>query len=64
MLGARCGLEVSETVCTEHRNPEETEEVITSGLFKDVSNSGVLMQLVRMESKPCSKSAIAWSRNE
>ena len=64
MLGASCSLEVSETVLSEQRNPEEMEEVMTSDSLKGVSNSSVLMELVRMESKPCSKSASDWSRNE
>ena len=64
MPGASCSLEVSEIVLTKWRNPEETEDVMASGSSKDVSNSGVLMESVRMESKPCSKSATAWSRKE
>ena len=64
MLGARCGLEVSETVLTKWRNPEEAEEVVTSGSFKDASKSDVLMESVIMKSKSCSKSATLWSRNE
>ena len=49
---------------TEWTNPEETEEVITSGSSRNVSNFGVLMESVRMKSKPCSKSETPWSRNE
>ena len=64
MLGASCGLELSEIVVTEQRNLEETEDVKASGSSKDVSNSGVSMELVRMESKPCLKSAMAWFRKE
>ena len=64
MLGASCGLKVSETVLTKQRNHEETEEIIMSSSSKDVSNSGVLMESLRMEFKPCSKSATAESRNE
>ena len=64
MLGASCGLEVSEIVLTEWRNQEETEDVMASASSKDVSNSGVSMESVRMESKPYSKSATAWSRKE
>ena len=56
MLEATFGLEVSETILTKHRYPDETEEVITS---KDVSNSGVWKESVRTESKPCSKSTSA-----
>ena len=64
MLGASCSLEASEIVLIEWRNPEETEDVMASGSSKDVSNSSVLRESVRMESKPCSKSATAWSRKE
>ena len=44
MLVVSCGLEVSETVITWQRNPKETEEVMTLGSSKDVSNSGVPME--------------------
>ena len=57
MLGASCGLELSERVQTKWRNPEETEEdVMASGSSREVSNSSVLSESVRMESKPCLKS--------
>ena len=60
MLEASCGLELSERVLTEQRNQEETEEDVTaSGSSGEVSNSGVLSESVRMESKPCVKSATA-----
>ena len=61
---ACCGLEASEIVLTKRRNPEETEDVMASDSSKDVSNSSVSMESVRMESKPCSKSATAWSKKE
>ena len=64
MLGASCSLEVSERVLTEHRNPVETNEVMTTGSSNDVSHSGVSVQSVKMESRPCTKSATAWSRKE
>ena len=64
MLGASCSLELSERVLTKQRNPEETEDGMASGSSKEASNSGVSRELVRMESKPCSKSAMAWSRKE
>ena len=64
MLGASCSLEESETVLTEWRNPDETEEVMPSGLSNNVSNSGVSMISMRMESKLCSMSATAWSIKE
>ena len=63
MLGASCGLEESETVLSEGRNPKETE-VMTSGSAKDVSNSCFSKESVMKESKPCSKSANAWPGNE
>ena len=59
MLGAICGLELSERVLTEQRNPEETEDVMTSVSSREASNSGVSSESVRMESKPCSKLATA-----
>ena len=62
MLG--CGLELLERVLTEWRNPEEMEDVMVSGSSKDVSNSGVSRESVRMKSKPCSKPATAWFRKE
>ena len=64
MLEASCGLEVSEIVLTQQRNHEDTEDVMALGSPKDVSNSGVSIKLVRMESKCFSKSAIEWSRKE
>ena len=64
MLGASCSLEDSETVLAGQRNPEEMEEVMTSGSSKDVSNSGILMESVRMEPNPSSKSTTAWSRSK
>ena len=64
MLGASCSLEVSEIVQTEQRNPEETEDVMASGSSKEESNSDISMESVRMKSKPCSKSATAWSRKQ
>ena len=56
MLGASCGLEVSEIVLTEHREPKETELGMTSASSKDASISCVLMDHERIESKPCSVS--------
>ena len=53
MLGASCSLELLEIVLTKWRNPEVTEKVMALGSSKDVSNPGALMELVRMESKPC-----------
>ena len=58
MPGASCSLELSERVLTEQENSEDTEDVMTQGSSKDVSNS-IVSGLVKMESKPCSKSAIA-----
>ena len=62
MLGASCGLELSERILIEQRNPEETEDVLVSGSSKEVSNSSVSSESVRMKSKPCLKSATAWSK--
>ena len=62
MLGASCSLKLPVIVLTEQRNQKETEDVMASGSSKDVSNSGVSMESVRMESKPCSESATAWSK--
>ena len=41
MLGASCGLELSERILTKQRNPEETEDGMASGSSKEASNSGV-----------------------
>ena len=59
MLGASGSLELSERVLTEQSNPEETEEIMASGSSREVSYSGVSSESVRMESNPCSKSAMA-----
>ena len=57
-------LELSERVLIKCRKPEENEEVMTSGSSKDACSSGVSIISVRMESRPCSKSATAWSKKE
>ena len=49
---------------TKQRNLKETDAVMASGSSKDVSNSGVSMESVRMEPKPSSKSVTAWSRKD
>ena len=59
MLGASCGLELSERVLIKQRKPEETEDVVASDSSKEVYNSGVSREELRMESKPCSMSATA-----
>ena len=64
ILGASCSLEVPEMVVTEYKNPDETEETTTSGSSNDVYSSSISMESVRMESRPCSKSATPWSRKE
>ena len=64
MLEASCGLELSEWVLTEHRNPEETKEGMASASPKDASSSGLSTESVRIESRPCTKSLTAWSNNE
>ena len=63
MLGASCGFELSQRVLTEQRNPEETEEVMASGSSREVSNSSVPSESVRMESHPCLKSATVPGEN-
>ena len=47
MLGASCGLELSERILTEQRKPEKAEEVMAPGSSKEVSNSGVSRDSVR-----------------
>ena len=64
MQGPSCGLDLLQIVCTKHRNPEQNYEVMTSGSSNDMSNSSVLRESVRIEFKPCSKSATIWPRNE
>ena len=54
MPGAWCSLEVSEMVLTKCRNTDETNEVTTFGSSNDTSSASVSMELVRMESRPCS----------
>ena len=49
LLVESCSLELSAV----HMNPKETEEVIASDSSKDASSSGVSMESVRMESRPC-----------
>ena len=49
---------------TEWRNPEETEDEMATGSSKEVHNSVVSNETVRMESKPCSKSTTAISKKE
>ena len=62
MSRASCSLEVSEMLLTEYKNPDETNEGTPSDSSNDASS--VLVELMRMESRPCSKSATAWSRKE
>ena len=59
MQKASCGLEVSEMVLTEHKILDETDEGTPSGSSNDASSSSVWTELVRMKSRPCSKSATA-----
>ena len=47
---------------TDCRNPEETKETIAWALPKDTSNSSILMESVKMESRQCWKSASAQSK--
>ena len=46
---------VIKKMINKHSNPEETEEVVTSG-SKDASSSSTLIKAVRIEPRPCSKS--------
>ena len=62
MLEASCSLELSDIVLTKCRNVEETEEGMTSASSKDASSSAVLPDYVRIVSRPCSKSSMAWSK--
>ena len=62
MLGASCGLEVSETVLTKQRKSEETEKGMASASSGDASSPGVLTQSLGAESRQCSKSSTTWSK--
>ena len=64
MLEASYGLELSEGVLTEQRNPDESNEETTSGSSNNASSSGVSIESMRMESRPHSKSSTTWSRKE
>ena len=64
MQGTNCGLELSKRVITSHRNPEETEEAMASGLSEVACSSSVLMEQMRTEFGPYSKSSTLWSNNE
>ena len=46
-------------VLTEHKNPEEAEDVMISGSSMDASSSGVSVESVGMESRACLMSASA-----
>ena len=56
MLNESCSLEVSEIVLTKHGKLGETEKGMDFATSKDAISSGVLIELVRRESRPCSKS--------
>ena len=64
MLGASCDLEILEMGLIEHRHPAKTEETKVSASSDDAFSSGVLIESVRMESRPCSKSSTPWSNKE
>ena len=64
MLGASTGLEVSEMVLTKCRNPDESDEVTTWGSSNEATTLSVSMEPGRMESRPYSEFAAAWSRKE
>ena len=51
MPGASYSLELSEMVQNEHRNPEETEDVMISGSSENASRSSVLTESVWIESR-------------
>ena len=57
MLGASCSLEVSETVLTKHKKPEETEEGMATASSREASISGKSVESVRIESRLCLKSS-------
>ena len=47
---------------TKCKSPEEIEEGMASALSKDAFSSSTSIALVRMESRPCLKSATVWSK--
>ena len=51
-------------VKTKQRNHKETQEGMKSVSSKETSSSNVSKGSVRMESRPCSKAATAWSIKE
>ena len=64
MLEASCSLELSEMVVTNHRDHEEAKEGMTSASSKKHLIFDMLMESMRTESRPCSKSSTAWSKKE
>ena len=64
MLGTSYGLELSKRLLNEHRNPEETEEIIASSSLKDESHSSVLIDLGRKVLGTCSKFSTTWSKKK
>ena len=58
---ASCSLEISKMILIKHRNPVLTEESMVSASQKDASSSSVLMESMKMKSRLCLKSSIAWS---
>ena len=63
MLGVISGLELPQILLTERRNSGDTEEETESDLSNDTSNSGVLMESMKIESRPCLKSSTSLSGN-
>ena len=57
MLGTSCHLEISELLLIGYRNPDEADEGPVSASLEDGSSCGVSIELVRMESRPCSESS-------
>ena len=62
MLGTSYSLEVPETVLSEESL--QTEKSMASAFSRGLSMSGVLMEYVRIESGPCTKSSTARSKKE
>ena len=55
ILGASCNLEFLEWVLTKDRKPKETEEGMAAASSKTTSSSGMSIESMRIESRPCSK---------
>ena len=64
MPGTSCSLKFRKWVLTECRKTEEIEEGMSATSSNNASNSGVLMQSLRIELRLCSTSLTAWSGKE